>query len=122
MTPGARLAAAGEILTEVLTRRLAADRVLKSWGRSHRFAGSRDRAAIGERVYGVLRRLGECGAVLGRDDPRSLLLGSLIVIDGLAVTEIDGSVRTVRMHRARCGKMNAIRWSISDQQDFQRRC
>lgn len=88
MTPGARLAAAGEVLTDVLSRRLAADRVLKSWGKSHRFAGSRDRAAIGERVYAVLRRLGECAAVLGKDDPRSLVLGSLAVIDGLEIDAI----------------------------------
>jgi 16S rRNA (cytosine967-C5)-methyltransferase len=90
MTPGARLAAAGEVLGEVIARQAAADRVLKNWGRAHRFAGSRDRAAIAERVYGVLRRLGECAEVFRSQEPRALVIGSLAVIDGLDMTQIEG--------------------------------
>jgi len=89
MTPGARLAAAGEVLGEVFARQAAADRVLKNWGKAHRFAGSRDRAAIGERVYAVLRRLGECAAVFGSQDPRALVIGSLAVIDDLDMAQIE---------------------------------
>jgi len=90
MTPGARLAAAGEVLGEVIARQAAADRVLKNWGKAHRFAGSRDRAAIGERVYAVLRRLGECASVFGTQEPRALVIGSLAVIDGLDLAQIEG--------------------------------
>jgi 16S rRNA (cytosine967-C5)-methyltransferase len=56
MTPGARLAAAAEVLTEIFARKGAADRILAAWGRSHRFAGAKDRAAIAARVYSLLRR------------------------------------------------------------------
>ena len=47
MTPGARLAAAAEILAEIIARKAAADRTISGWGKAHRFAGSKDRAAIG---------------------------------------------------------------------------
>lgn len=89
MTPGARLAAAAEILTEVVGSKAAADRTIAAWGKAHRFAGSKDRAAIGARVYGVLRRLNECSHAMGSDAARALVLGSLKVIDGLGVEQIE---------------------------------
>lgn len=88
MTPGARLAAAAEVLSEILERKAAADRVLAHWGKSHRFAGSKDRAAIAERVYGVLRRLGECEALMGARSGRALVVGSLRIVDGLDLQRI----------------------------------
>ncbi len=88
MTPGARLAAAAEVLDQVLQGRSAADRALQAWGRAHRFAGSKDRAAIAERAYAVLRRLGECEAVAGKRDARGLVLASLVVCDHLPVSEV----------------------------------
>lgn len=90
MTPGARLAAAIEVLGEIFARSAAADRALTAWGRAHRFAGSKDRAAIGERVYLVLRRLNECAYRMGGERrPRALVLGSLSVGDGMDVKAID---------------------------------
>jgi len=89
MTPGARLAAAAEILTEVAALKAAADRTISGWGKAHRFAGSKDRAAIAERVYTVLRRRNECAFVLGSDTPRALVLGSLVVADALDADRID---------------------------------
>lgn len=89
MTPGARLAAASEVLHEILTRKAAADRVLQQWGKAHRFAGSKDRANIAERVYAILRRLGECAAAMGGMEPRALVIGSLNVVDGLAIEAIE---------------------------------
>lgn len=78
MTPGARLAAAIEILNGILSRRRAADVALAEWARAHRFAGSADRRAIEARVYAVLRRRNECAAAMsGHADPRALILGSL---------------------------------------------
>jgi 16S rRNA (cytosine967-C5)-methyltransferase len=89
VTPGARLAAAEEVLTEILARKAAADRTLAAWGRAHRFAGSKDRAAIADRVYAVLRRRNECAHVMAADTPRALVLGSLALADGLGVERID---------------------------------
>ncbi|MBI1214162.1 MAG: MFS transporter [Alphaproteobacteria bacterium] len=88
MTPGARLAAAIEILTEIFARAAAADRVLTSWGRTHRFAGSKDRAAIADRVYTVLRRRNECAYRMDDDSPRALVIGSLAV-EGLTSAAVD---------------------------------
>ncbi len=56
MTPGARVAAAIEVLADVEGRRRPVQDALKDWGLSHRFAGSGDRAAIADRVYDALRR------------------------------------------------------------------
>ena len=46
MTPAARLAAAIEVFTTIESERRPAADALKSWGLSHRFAGSGDRAGI----------------------------------------------------------------------------
>ena len=56
MRLGGRMAAAIEILPDIEARRRPVADALKDWGLSHRFAGSGDRAAIGNIVYDVLRR------------------------------------------------------------------
>lgn len=77
MTPGARLAAAIEVIAEIETRHRPAGDALREWGRAHRFAGSRDRAVIGNLVFDVLRRKLSLGWVMGDDTPFALLLGLL---------------------------------------------
>lgn len=72
----------------MFARKAAADRTLVAWGRQHRFAGSKDRAAIAERVYTVLRRRNECAFRMQDETPRALVLASLAVADGLGVDEI----------------------------------
>ena len=56
MKPGARMAAAVEVLEDILVRHRPAALALSEWGKAHRFAGSGDRAAIGNLVYDALRR------------------------------------------------------------------
>ena len=56
MTPAARISAAIEVLADIDARRRPASDALKDWGLSHRFAGSKDRAAIASLVYDALRR------------------------------------------------------------------
>jgi 16S rRNA (cytosine967-C5)-methyltransferase len=56
MTPGARAEAAILLLQSIEAGSAAADDVLNSYFRRHRFAGAKDRAAIAELVYGVLRK------------------------------------------------------------------
>src|SRR6187551_335033 len=77
MTPGARLAAAIEILTDIGARRRPAPDTLKDWGLSHRFAGSGDRAGIAGLVYDALRRKASSAYLMGAETPRAILLGML---------------------------------------------
>ena len=47
MRDGARASAAIEVLADIEARKRPASEALKDWGLAHRFAGSGDRAAIG---------------------------------------------------------------------------
>jgi 16S rRNA (cytosine967-C5)-methyltransferase len=95
MTPGARLAAAVEVVAEIEARRRPAADALKDWGLSHRFAGSGDRAAIAGLAYDALRRRASAAWLMGEDSPRAVLLGMLSRERGLDADAIarlaDGS-------------------------------
>ena len=65
MTPGARLAAAIEVLADIEARRRPAADALKDWGLGHRFAGSGDRSAIAGLVYDTLRRRASSAYLMG---------------------------------------------------------
>src|ERR1700741_2618015 len=88
MQPGARLQAAIEILTEIVERGRAASVVLTDWGRAHRFAGSADRAAIGNLVYDGLRRKQSLAFLLRDDSPRAIAFGALRHGWGVPAAEI----------------------------------
>ena len=75
MTPGARIAAAIDILTDIDARHRPVAEALKDWGLSHRFAGSGDRAAIGNIVYDALRKRRSFGWMMAAETPRALALG-----------------------------------------------
>ncbi|HEY0052393.1 MAG TPA: RsmB/NOP family class I SAM-dependent RNA methyltransferase, partial [Caulobacteraceae bacterium] len=90
MTPAARLAAAASVLDSIAQGRQPAEAVLKQWGTENRYAGSKDRRAIADRVYRVLRARGRLvWAMGGREDGRALVIGSLSLIDGLSLEEIE---------------------------------
>jgi 16S rRNA (cytosine967-C5)-methyltransferase len=55
MTPSARTEAVIELLTEILATPRPADTVASAYFRSRRFIGSKDRAAIGARLYRLMR-------------------------------------------------------------------
>lgn len=74
---GGRLSAAIDVIDHIGTRRRPVSQALKDWGVSHRFAGSGDRAAIGNIVYDVLRRRSSTAWVMGEDTPRALVLGTV---------------------------------------------
>lgn len=74
MTPGARAAAAIEVLDRVLAGE-PAERALTNWGRASRFAGSGDRAAVRDIVYDALRRRASSAALGGGLTGRGLVLG-----------------------------------------------
>jgi 16S rRNA (cytosine967-C5)-methyltransferase len=77
MTPGARLAAAIEVIADIDERRRPAADALKDWGLRHRFAGSGDRAAIAGLTYDALRRRASSAWIMGEATPRAVALGML---------------------------------------------
>ncbi|MEC7257074.1 MAG: RsmB/NOP family class I SAM-dependent RNA methyltransferase [Pseudomonadota bacterium] len=76
MTPGARIQAAIECL-DAIAAGAAAEQVLTGWARRSRFAGSKDRSAVRDHVFGVLRRWRSCAALGGGETGRALMLGAL---------------------------------------------
>lgn len=91
MKPGARLRAAAEVLEAIETRHSPAAEALGDWGKSHRFAGSGDRAAIGNLVFDILRRRNSLGNRMGSDSPRALALAAARTAFGMSVAEIDAA-------------------------------
>ena len=88
MTPGGRLAAAIEVLADIETRHRPAPDALKDYGLSHRFAGSKDRAAVAAHVYDALRRRASSAWLMESDAPRAIILGSLATARGLEAEAI----------------------------------
>ena len=84
MTPGARASAAIEILADIADRKRPAADALKDWGLAHRFAGSGDRAAIGNLLFDALRRRASSACAMGEDNPRALVLRTLVSSWGMA--------------------------------------
>ena len=78
MTPAARLQMAIEILEGLEKTAQPIDRFLKSWFRTRRFAGSKDRRAIGETVFGVQRRRASLAHRMKDEAPRALVIASLL--------------------------------------------
>lgn len=76
MTPAARVAAAIEVLDNVMGG-VPAERVLTNWARSSRFAGSSDRAAVRDHVYDALRCRRSFAALGGALTGRGLMIGAL---------------------------------------------
>ncbi len=83
MTPAAHVSAAIEILADLAQRRRPAAEALKDWGASHRFAGSKDRAAIASLVFDALRKFSSAQWIMGADTPRAAMLGALREARGL---------------------------------------
>jgi 16S rRNA (cytosine967-C5)-methyltransferase len=83
MTPGARASAAIEVLADIEARKRPASEALKDWGLGHRFAGSGDRAAIGNLVFDCLRKRASSAYAMGNEAPRALVLRTLVTAWGM---------------------------------------
>ncbi|MBL6931727.1 MAG: RsmB/NOP family class I SAM-dependent RNA methyltransferase [Rhodospirillales bacterium] len=104
MTPGARLAAAIEILESVDTANTAADSIIRAYFRPRRYAGSKDRRAVGERVFDVIRHrtrldwwiAGAAGDM--QPSARLRVLASVLILDGETLANVnslfDGSAHS----------------------------
>lgn len=78
MRLGGRLQAAIEILNDMERRKRPASEALKAWGLDHRFAGSGDRAVIGNIVYDALRKKSSTRYLMDSDSTRKLVFGTLL--------------------------------------------
>src|SRR5882672_4357254 len=87
MTPAARLQAAVEILDALSATAQPTDAYLRDWFRARRYAGSKDRAAVAERVYDVLRHRASFAWRMGGLS-RSLVIASLLA-EGQSPDAID---------------------------------
>ncbi len=74
MTPAARVAAACEVLDQILDG-MPAEKALTGWARRSRFAGSGDRAALRDLVFDALRRKRSLAAMGGALTGRGLMIG-----------------------------------------------
>ncbi len=78
MKSAGRLQAAIEVLEDIEQRHRPASLALAEWGRGHRFAGSGDRAAIGNIVYDALRHRASIAWCMGNETARALALGVMV--------------------------------------------
>jgi len=99
MRPGAHIKAAIEVLEDVLKRHRPVGTALADWGKSHRFAGSGDRATIGNLVYDALRRRRSLAAQMDDDSTRAIALAAAPHALGLSpaavIASADGSPHAV---------------------------
>jgi 16S rRNA (cytosine967-C5)-methyltransferase len=96
MTPGARIQAAIELLDAIAAGRGAADDIVGNYFRRHRFAGVKDRGAISEHIYAVLRQRAVLDWWIDRigrgelaADARRRLLAALVLVQGWAPAQVE---------------------------------
>jgi 16S rRNA (cytosine967-C5)-methyltransferase len=96
MTPGARIQAAIELLDAIAAGRGAADDIVGNYFRRHRFAGVKDRGAISEHIYAVLRQRAVLDwwiVRIGRGelaaDARRRLLAARVLVQGWAPAQVE---------------------------------
>ena len=95
MRPAARLRTIAELLPQTLSDRQPADRIMQQWGRQNRYAGSKDRRDISDRLFAILRHYGALTARLGSDDPLLVTMLATHLLGDVTLDEIvamaDGS-------------------------------
>src|ERR1700722_1345006 len=98
MTPGARIAAAIDILETLAAGTKPADDVAAAYFRNHRYIGSKDRAQVSRHVYSVLRHRAALDWGVdraGRNNlaasPRTRIMAAWAIAEGEPAGEIVGS-------------------------------
>ncbi len=92
MRLGGRMAAAMEVLETIERQKRPVAEVLKDWGAAHRFAGSGDRAAIGNLVYDALRQKLSHAFLMDDDGPSALVHATLFRQWGLDAGQLAGQL------------------------------
>jgi len=93
--PAARLRTIAELLPQAVAARAPADRIMQQWGRQNRYAGSKDRRDISDRLFAILRHYGNLTGRLGTDNPQLVAMLASHVLADMPLDEIiqlaDGS-------------------------------
>ncbi len=89
-----RLAAAIDIIDGLQTRRRPVSLALKEWGQQNRFAGSKDRAAIGNLVYDAMRKRSSHAHAMGADTGRALVLAVAVWDWNLSSDDLNAAFET----------------------------
>ena len=76
MTPAARVQAAIEVLDRIRAG-AATEQALTGWARGARYAGSKDRAAVRDHVFGAIRCRRSYAALGGGETGRSMMIGAV---------------------------------------------
>lgn len=92
MTPAARLQAVIDLLTEIDDAQRPADAVMSAYFRARRYIGSKDRSAVAQTAYAILRRHARLGWWLERSGhpatPRARVLANAILADARPAAEV----------------------------------
>ncbi len=95
MRPAARLRTIADLLPQALSERQPADRIMQAWGRQNRYAGSKDRRDISDRLFAILRHYGTLTARLGGNEPLLVAMLAAHMLDEVPLDEViamaDGS-------------------------------
>ncbi len=95
MRPAARLHTIAELLALSQNSRQPLDRMVQTWGRQNRYAGSKDRRDIADRLFAIYRHYGDLTARLGNDEPLLVAMLAKHLLDDVELDEVlalaDGS-------------------------------
>lgn len=89
MRNGGRISAAITVLADVIGRHQPVKIAVRDWGKSARYAGSKDRAWVSGLVLDALRKRNSTAYRMGYDDPRALVLGTLRFVWDWPAAEIE---------------------------------
>jgi 16S rRNA (cytosine967-C5)-methyltransferase len=106
MTPAGRIEAAIELLGLIDTPLRPADQVAAEYFRGHRYIGSKDRRAVSDLLYGIVRRRAALDWWLARasagpvEAGRGRMIATLVLVEGWPAERIAAAFDGVQYHPA----------------------
>ncbi len=88
LRPEARLQAVIDILDGLAGSNMPADRYIREFFRARRYAGSKDRASVSERVFQIYRHRASFAWRMGSETSRALVIASVLA-DGASAEEVE---------------------------------
>ncbi|HYB11206.1 MAG TPA: RsmB/NOP family class I SAM-dependent RNA methyltransferase [Alphaproteobacteria bacterium] len=104
MTPSARIEAAIELLRSIEGPARPADQAASEYFRAHRYIGSKDRRAVSDLFYGIVRRRAALDWWLARsgasdlEPQRARAIAALVLVEGWTADDFTAGFDGVRYH------------------------